>query len=88
VLLRLVKRKQAGLPITGNVVLDVSGQELAELSDTTVFSVSRAISAWTRAGIVKGGRRRVTVLNPSQLSAIAEEGQLNPKTSSDVRHVP
>jgi CRP/FNR family transcriptional regulator, nitrogen oxide reductase regulator len=52
--------------------LTISGQDLAELSDTTPYSVSRTISVWKRAGLVSGGRGRMVVLNSTRLSEISE----------------
>ena len=44
-----------------------AAEELAELSDTTLFTVSRTISAWKKAGIIDGGRaaerRSAAVMN-------------------------
>jgi CRP-like cAMP-binding protein len=48
-------------------LLPVGGKEIAELSDTTVYTVSRVIASWKRAGIVAGGRRRITVIDPKRL---------------------
>jgi CRP-like cAMP-binding protein len=55
-------------------LLRVGGREIAELSDTTVYTVSRVISAWKRAGIVAGGRGRVTVLDLRRLVEFAAAG--------------
>lgn len=46
-------------------------QELAELSATTLHTVSRLVSRWDRDGIVSAGRKCVTILDPLALSAIA-----------------
>jgi len=59
---------------SGNGELHISGQELAELSDTTLFTVSRAIATWKRDGIVTGGRNRLHVTVPAKLMEIAGEG--------------
>lgn len=56
-----------GMPIE----LALSRQELAELSDTTLFTVSRTISAWNRMQIVKAGRGRLTVIDLGRLAGLA-----------------
>jgi CRP-like cAMP-binding protein len=52
--------------------LHISGQELAELSDTTLFTVSRAIATWKRDGILEGGRNRLQILAPARLKEIGK----------------
>lgn len=54
-----------------NSHLMVSGQDLAELSDTTLFTVSRAIAAWKKAGIIEGGRGRIVVRDYTRLIALS-----------------
>ena len=53
------------------IELRISRQELAELSDTTLFTVSRTVSAWNRMQILKAGRGRLTVINPAGLADLA-----------------
>jgi CRP-like cAMP-binding protein len=56
---------------TDRIVIPVSRAELAELTGATLYTVSRTISAWTRQGVVLGGRGRITVVDPGRLSNIA-----------------
>ncbi len=55
------------------IVFPLSRQDLAEMSGTTLHTVSRTLSAWEERGIVACGRRRVVVAKPPLLEAIAEE---------------
>ena len=57
----------------GNIELDLSRQELAEMSGTTLFSVSRILAEWERTGLVETGRERVVIRNPHGLVKVAEE---------------
>ncbi len=57
----------------GHIELDFSRQELAEISGTTLFSVSRILAEWERTGIVGTGRERVVIRNAHGLVKIAEE---------------
>lgn len=72
-LLRLVRH--AGRRTEKGVEIDmaITRQEIGELTGTTLFTVSRTLSAWEAAGIVKAGRRRVVVLRPHALVAIGED---------------
>jgi CRP-like cAMP-binding protein len=78
-LLRLVR--QAGRRVDGGVLIDfaLSRQDLAEMSGTTLYSVSRILSGWEEAGVVESGRARVLVRAPHRLVAIAED--LPPRAS-------
>lgn len=50
----------------------ITRQELAEMSGTTLHTVSRTLSEWEAAGIVAGGRQKVVIRRPHALAAIAE----------------
>ncbi|MEI7645439.1 MAG: Crp/Fnr family transcriptional regulator [Chloroflexales bacterium] len=66
---------QASRPEADGVTIAVrlARQDLAELTGTTLFTVSRTLSAWEDAGIVRSGRERVTLCDPARLTAIAED---------------
>lgn len=49
----------------------ISRQELAELTATTLYTVSRMVSRWERAGIVAGGRGNIRIRDRSALTAKA-----------------
>jgi CRP-like cAMP-binding protein len=53
--------------------LRLTRQDLAELAGTTLFTVSRTLSAWEAQGIVEGGRGHVAVRQADALAAIAED---------------
>ena len=71
--LRLVS--QSGRNVEGGVLVDfpVTRQEIAEVSGTTMHSVSRVLSAWENAGLVVVGRQKVIVCDLERLSRIVEE---------------
>ena len=73
VLLRLVR--EAGRRIDGGgVEIDfaVSRQDIAEMTGTTMFTVSRLLVAWGRRGIVRVGRQRIVVVEAGTLATIAD----------------
>ena len=72
-LLRLVQ--EAGRRVDHGVEIDfpISRQDVAEMTGTTVFTVSRLLSAWEERGIVKSGRQRIVLTQPHALVAIAED---------------
>jgi len=53
--------------------LPLSRQDLADLAGTTLSTASRTLSTWDQRGLIAAGRERVTILNPHQLVAIAED---------------
>lgn len=71
----LLRLAQEG-PNTGEAtpILPISRQQLAELSATTLFTVSRVISAWARAGIVGSARNRISILDGKRLRMRASAG--------------
>jgi len=53
--------------------LALSRQDLAEMTGTTLFTVSRICSQWEQQGILTTGREQITLLQPEELKAIAED---------------
>jgi len=71
-LLRLAK--QAGRKVDQGVEIDfpISRQDVAEMTGTTLHTVSRILSAWEQQGLVEGGRQRIVLREPHKLFRIAE----------------
>lgn len=67
--------EQAGKPVAQGVRIDfpISRQDVAEMTGTTLHTVSRTLSAWEEQGIVESGRQKITICRPDALVAIAEE---------------
>jgi CRP-like cAMP-binding protein len=72
-LLRLMRH--LGRETGAGVLIDLplSRQEIAEMTGTTLFTVSRTLSAWETRGIVESGRERVLIRKPEELEVIAED---------------
>jgi CRP-like cAMP-binding protein len=72
-LLRLVR--QAGRKVDEGVLIDMSlsRQDLAEMTGTTLYTVSRILSDWESRGLVSAGRERVTLRRTHELVVIAED---------------
>lgn len=72
-LLRLAR--QAGRKVEGGVLIDLplSRQALAEMTGTTLFTVSRILSRWEQQGLVEAGRERVLIRFPHGLVRLAED---------------
>jgi len=64
--------EKMGIPVNGEVELGLSREELAQMSGTTLFTVSRLLSAWGRCGTVRSRRETVTIRNLPSLRAISE----------------
>lgn len=64
---------QAGRETEDGTLIDfpLSRQDLAELTGTTLHTVSRTLSAWEAKGLVVSGRRRITVRDGPGLEVIA-----------------
>ena len=58
--------KEAGID------LSFSRQDVAEMTGTTLYTVSRLFSDWERKGILKTGREKIIVLKPHDLVRIAD----------------
>jgi len=72
-LLRLVS--QLGRKAETGVLIDLplSRQDLANMTGTTLYTVSRVLSHWEEEGIVETGREKVLIKHPPSLVVIAED---------------
>ncbi len=83
-LLRLVR--QFGRRTEEGVLIDISlsREDLAQMTGTNLYNVSRILSKWESDGLIATGRKRVTLRNAHALVALAEDiptpGSQSPKT--------
>jgi CRP-like cAMP-binding protein len=66
-------QEQIGQPVEGAVEICLSREELAQMTGTTLFTVSRLLSTWESCGIVRPRREAVAICDLRSLRAIAEE---------------
>jgi len=69
-LLRLAK--QVGKPAERGVEVSLSRDELAQMTGTTLFTISRLLSKWGEEGFVLPKREAVVVLDSRRLGQISE----------------
>jgi CRP-like cAMP-binding protein len=61
-----------GRQVNGTVEIGLSREELAQMTGTTLFTVSRLLSAWELRGMVKPRREAVTICDLQSLREVAE----------------
>ena len=67
-LLRLLKR--VGKPGRGGMEISLTREELAQMTGTTLFTISRVLSAWAEKGLVQPRRQGVVINDPTKLESI------------------
>ncbi len=72
-LLRLAQK--AGQPVKAGTRIDfpISRQDIAEMTGTTLHTVSRILSGWESRGLVESGRQEVIVCQPDALLKVADD---------------
>ena len=65
--------EKIGRPVNGEVEIGLSREELAQMTGTTLFTVSRLLSAWGARGMVRPRREAVTICDVQSLRAMSEE---------------
>ena len=72
-LLRLAR--QSGQKVASGILIDLplSRQNLAEMTGTTLYTVSRVLSRWEARGLIETGRERVLIRNPHGLVVVADD---------------
>jgi len=63
---------QMGNRVEGGIEISLSREELAQLTGTTLFTVSRMLSRWEQDGIVKARREAVLICDSQALVELAE----------------
>lgn len=73
-LLRIMRR--AGSKTRSGIQIDIplSRQNIADYSGTTLYTVSRTLSAWEKNGWIKSGREKIIVTDPHALVQFSETG--------------
>ena len=90
-LLRLVH--DAGRRVDVGIEIDfpVSRQDIAEMTGTMLYTVSRMLSAWEKHGIVRSGRQRIILTKPHALVATpadgASRGSTDPSRAGVIRRI-
>ena len=83
-LLRLAK--QSGRKVEHGVEIDfpISRQDIAQMTGTTLHTVSRTLSGWEQRGLIESGRQRIVLREPHKLFVLAEEtpGESSPPVRS------
>ncbi len=69
-LLRLAS--QSGQKAEDGIELKLSRQDFAEISGTTLYTVSRVLTEWERQGLLSSGREHIRILDPHGLVRLAE----------------
>jgi CRP-like cAMP-binding protein len=66
---------QLGRKHNGHIHLDfpLSQQDLADMTGTTIYTVSRTLNEWDRKGILEHGREHILILEPHKLIGIGED---------------
>ncbi len=72
-LLRLMKK--VGKPMRGGVEVGLSREELAQMTGTTLFTISRTLSKWAEEGFVLPRREAVVVLDAERLEQVGADGE-------------
>ena len=73
VLLRLACQTGRKLPDGELIDLEISRQDLAEMTGTTLYTVSRTLSQWENVGLIKSRRGHVVISHPHELVLLAED---------------
>lgn len=60
-----LRGRQIGFPITR--------RDVAQMTGTTHYTVSRSLRAWQNEGILAGARRRITIVDQRRLAVLADE---------------
>jgi CRP/FNR family transcriptional regulator, nitrogen oxide reductase regulator len=69
-LLRLARQNGQATPEGVLITAPLTRQELAELTGTTLYTVSRTLSQWQAEGVLRARGRHLVVLAPDRLDAL------------------
>jgi CRP/FNR family transcriptional regulator, nitrogen oxide reductase regulator len=72
-LLRLLKT--VGKPSREGIQVSLTREELAQMTGTTLFTISRVLSRWAEQGFVQPMRESVVVNDPRRLELVSDENK-------------
>ena len=75
-LLRVAEHGGEQSPQGIRIVHPITRQEIADLTGTTLFTVSRVMSKWESDGLLRTGRGAVTIVDPEGLEPAASSSRL------------
>lgn len=70
--LRLAAQSGRAAPLGIRIDFPISKQDIAAMTATTMYTVSRVLSAWQRAGLVDVGRQQLVVCDAHRLMMIGD----------------
>ena len=73
-LLRLMRSTGAKTSEGISIDISLSRQNIADYSGTTLYTVSRTLSAWEKNGWIKSGREQIVITDPHAMVQFAETG--------------
>lgn len=71
-LIRLAGQSGTKSSEEAGIELSFSRKDVAEMTGSTLYTVSRLLSEWDRKGIIKTGRESIRIIKPHELVQIAE----------------
>jgi CRP/FNR family transcriptional regulator, nitrogen oxide reductase regulator len=75
-LVRLIQQRNGYRPEQPYPLLALTRQDLAEMTGTTLYTVSRICSNWEQQGLLQTGREQLHIHNLDELGAIADDLRL------------
>jgi CRP-like cAMP-binding protein len=72
-LLRLLEKNALETDKGTLIDMPLSRQDLAEMVGSTLYTISRILSAWESKGMVKSGREQITILDIARLESLAQD---------------
>lgn len=67
------KKTEAGIRIG----FPLTRQNIADLTGSTLYTISRLLAAWDKQGVIRSARREIVVTNPEALMQIAGQSDLS-----------
>lgn len=77
-LIRLIHQRNGYQPQKPYPLLSLTRQDLAEMTGTTLYTVSRICSSWEQQGLLETGREQLHIHNLEELTIIADDLRPSP----------
>jgi len=81
-LLRLAKQSGRKVEQGVEIAFPISRQDIAQMTGTTLHTVSRLLSGWEQRGLIESGRQRIVLRDAHGLVVLAEQGSRDSETSN------